>query len=100
MKQIRLLSTMQSPIHVLGGAVVRSAAIASQSLVFARDALIVAEGLFTWISAVSAFPEWSASDVARDPLASPWDDIVRMPTSSAYAPGAGLVGPGHNQPAA
>lgn len=92
---------LQIPIDLANRSIVRSGRVAKEGLGLTKDIMIMTEGVLSLIfeMAVPRGPDLSASDVAADPFATSWDEVVRAPRAQSHQPTAGLDAP-DNRPAA
>jgi hypothetical protein len=79
--QIRWRETLLAPGEMASALILRSGSIASEAFGLVRDIVITTEGVLSWVTglALRGGPDLYAADVAADPFASPWDDVVRTP---------------------
>jgi hypothetical protein len=93
--QVDLRHSLQVPLQLASKPILRAA---TGALGVAKDIVIVTEGVLAWVSGVTlrGVPDVYAADVAPDPFADSWDEVVRAPRN----PGGSLDVSSHTRPAA
>jgi hypothetical protein len=99
--QVRLFDLFHLPIDLASNFTARTALVANEGWGVFRDIVIMGEGFLTWIIALGGFGgrEVTPADNVSDPLAKPWDDVVRAPRTPGHHARRSDVS-GHHQPAA
>jgi hypothetical protein len=79
--QIRWHESLLAPGEMARALILRSGSIANEAFGLVRDIVITTEGVLSWVTglALRSGPDLYAADIAADPFASPWDDVVRTP---------------------
>jgi hypothetical protein len=82
---------MRVPIQLASKPFLRAA---NEAFGVAKDLVIVTEGVLAWVTGITlhGIPDVYAADVAPDPFADSWDDVVRAPRNLGVS--------GHTRPAA
>jgi hypothetical protein len=93
---------LQVPAGLASKWILRSGSIPNEALGLARDIVLTSEGALAWIVGLTfrSRPDRYAAEVAPDPFASPWDEVVRSPQSRQRHPSRILGLSGHGPPAA
>ncbi len=75
---MRPSSLFHFPMNLASQSAGRAVLAATEGLGLLRDMVIMSEGVASWLTATAVSGGHETEDVA-DPLASPWDAVVRTP---------------------
>lgn len=100
--QIQLGHIVQLPAELASKWMRRSGSMANEAFGLARDIVIITEGALPCITGLTlrSGRDIYAADVASDPFAHPWDEVVRSPRSLQRHPNGGVDVSCRGRPAA
>lgn len=94
--------TLQLPLSLASKIVLGPGRLVQEGFSLTRDFVIITEGVLAWLTALTLGGELtsSASEVAGDPFARAWDEVMRSPRPLRHPYGESAEATGDTQPAA